>query len=411
MSLPENVRNQRRRAGLSQEELANRAGLSLSVVRKIEQGGTARVETLHQLARALDVTTSTLFETSSPEPVHPAEGDSIRLMELRAALMPAVGLNGFLPVAPSGPVDLADLRTRIANSHVLYHGDRYEAVAKALPPILRDAESAVAGADDERATQDATVVRASALLLAGKYLTQVRRYDLAYHAMSRGIADAREADDGAVAATGVVGLAWLLLRQDRFDEAEELAASTASQVEPRMSSATPGQLAVWGELCQRIAAAAIRNNRADVAQEARRMTATAASALNTEHIDFSTHWTTFGPVTAEAKAIEDLSLVGDAHGVLRRADDGPVGPKALKRVGRPSTNNWFRHRLDVARAHTLLGSHQDAMSELSAIKAEAPEWLRHQKMARYIVIDILGHRKRTLTTEMRDMALHLGVTG
>jgi hypothetical protein len=255
------------------------------------------------------------------------------------------------------------------------------------------------------------ITRAGAFLLAGKYLTQVRRYDMAYHALSRAILDAREAGQVQLAATGIVGMGWLLLRQDRFDEAEQLAATTAQEVEPRMSTATPGQLAVWGELHQRVASAAIRNNRPDVAKEARRMAAQAASGLDAEHTDFREHWSSFGPVTAETKRIEDLSLIGDARGVLNRADDGPVGTKGLKKLGRPSRNNWARHRLDVARAHVLLGSHQDAMDELTGVKAEASKWLTHQSMARHVMRDILGHRKRTLTQDMRDMAVHLGVAG
>ncbi|MGW0774053.1 hypothetical protein ACWD01_10500 [Streptomyces sp. NPDC002835] len=234
---------------------------------------------------------------------------------------------------------------------------------------------------------------------------------MAYHALSRGIQDAREADEIQLATNGVVGMGWLLLRQDRFDEAEHLAAVTADEAEPRMSSATPGQLAVWGELLQRVASATVRNNRPDVAKEARRMAKTAASALGREHMNFTEHWGTFGPVTAEAKAIEDLSLMGDARGVLSRADDGPVGGKALKKLGRPSPNNWDRHRLDVARAHVLMGSPQDAMDELTGIKETSPEWLKHQAMARYIMGDILSHRKRTLTQDMREMASHLDIAG
>jgi hypothetical protein len=141
------------------------------------------------------------------------------------------------------------------------------------------------------------------------------------------------------------------------------------------------------------------------------MAAQAASGLDAEHTDFREHWSSFGPVTAETKRIEDLSLIGDARGVLNRADDGPVGTKGLKKLGRPSRNNWARHRLDVARAHVLLGSHQDAMDELTGVKAEASKWLTHQSMARHVMRDILGHRKRTLTQDMRDMAVHLGVAG
>ncbi|QAX95504.1 DNA binding protein [Streptomyces phage BartholomewSD] len=409
MSLQENVRNHRRREGWTQERLAEEADLSVGTVRKVEQGGTASVETIHALARALGTTTSSLFASEAPAPVHEAEGDGPKLTELRRALMPPIGLTTVV-TEPTDVRDLHSIQSDIDDSHALYHADRYDSVAKRLPGILRSSETAVALSEGE-ARQQAVVTRASAFLLAGKYLTQVRRYDMAYHALSRAILDAREAGQTQLAATGIVGMGWLLLRQDRFDEAEQLAATTAEEVEPRLSTATPGQLAVWGELNLRVASAARRNNRPDVAKAARRMAATAASALDREHVNFREHWTTFGPVTAETKVIEDLALVGDARGVLNRLTDGPVSPKAVKKLGRPSANNWSRHRLDVAKAHVILGSHQDAMDELIGIKTESPEWLRHQAMARHVMRDILGTRKRTLTQDMRDMAVHLGVAG
>ncbi|MYX26680.1 helix-turn-helix domain-containing protein [Streptomyces sp. SID8381] len=408
-SLQENVRNHRRRAGMSQEQLAEAAGLSVGVVRKVEQGQNVSVESLNALARALGAETSSLFATEVPSPIEVDSSEGPRLMELRRALMPPVGLSLTL-TEPERVVPLRTIQRDIDDQHALYRTDRYDSVAKKLPGILRAAETAVALSDGEE-RQRAVIVRSRALLLTGKYLTQVRRYDMAYHALARGIQDAREAGQVQLAANGVVGMGWLLLRQDRFDEAEQLAARTAEAVEPRLSGATAAQLAVWGELLQRVASAAMRNNRPDVAKEARRMATTAASALGREHMDFNEHWATFGPVTAETKAIEDLSLVGDARGVLNRADDGPVAGKALKKLGRPSPNNWDRHRLDVARAHVTLGSHQDAMDELTGIKESSPEWLRHQAMARRIMRDLLKHRKRTLTQDMREMAVHLDVAG
>ncbi|MFE5842060.1 helix-turn-helix transcriptional regulator [Streptomyces niveus] len=409
-SLRDNVRNHRRRLGLSQHQLATAAGVSLGAVRSIEQGGNPKVETIYHLARALGTTTSSLFATESPAPLRITAGDGPKLAELRQALMPPVGLQETLTEFERAPA-LAAIERDIDDSHSLYHADRYDSVAKRVPGILRDAEAAVTLAESDAARRKATTVRASAFLLAGKYLTQIRRYDMAYHALSLGIRDARETGQKQIAATGVVGMGWLLLRQDRFDEAEQLATTTAEEIEPRISKAAPGELALWGELLQRVASAAVRNNRPDIAKEARRMAATAASALGIEHVNFREHWTTFGPVTAEAKAIEDLSLVGDARGVLRRTDEGAVGRKALKRFGRPSANNWDRHRLDVARAHVLLGSHQDGMEELNTIRRSSPEWLKHQSMARHVMEDILRSRTRTLTQDMREMATHLGVSG
>ncbi|PJJ02536.1 DNA-binding XRE family transcriptional regulator [Streptomyces sp. 2333.5] len=405
--LADNVRKYRRTAGLSQEALAEAADLSLSTVRKVEQGGDARVETLHALARALGVSTSALFVTEAAKPVLGDEANRRYLAGLRRALMPPIGLAA--PLTDHGEAgELSVMRREMEDGHALYHADRYSSVAKKLPGLLRSTEAAVCALEGEE-RQHAVILRAQALMLAGKYLTQVRQYDMAYHALSEGIRLAREAGNTQLAATGVVGMCWLLLRQDRFDESEQLATLTASELEPRFSVATPGALAVWGELSLRVASAAVRNNRPDTAREARRMAATAASALDAEHIDYRSHWTTFGPVTAELKAVEDLSIVGDARGVLRRADDGLLSQKAVRNYGKPSANNWDRHRLDVARAHGLLGAHQDAMDVLTSIRRTSGEWIRHQAMARYVMSDILRSRKRTLTQDMRELAAHLGV--
>lgn len=108
--------------------------------------------------------------------------------------------------------------------------------------------------------------------------------------------------------------------------------------------------------------------------------------------------------------MEDLSIVGDARGVLRRADEGLLSQKAVRNFGKPTPNNWDRHRLDVAKAYVTLRDYDDAMVELTALKSSSGEWVKHQAMARYVVKDILKSRKRTLTQEMREMAAHLGVT-
>ncbi|MFD3834785.1 helix-turn-helix domain-containing protein [Streptomyces sp. NPDC058642] len=409
--LGDNLRKYRRTAGLTQEEFAEASGKSISTVRKAEQGGHVSMETLADFARALGVQTSALFASEAPRPVVGAEDEANRryLAELRRALMPPIGLAA--PLAdPGEAAEPSAVRQSVQDGHALYQADRYTSVARQLPGLLRSSEAAVAILEGED-QQHAMIARAHALLLTGKYLTQVRQYDMAYFALAEAIRLARETGSTHLAATGVVGLCWLLLRQDRFDESEALAAQTAADVEPRMSEATPSHLAVWGELWLRVAAAAVRNNRPDVAQEARRLARTAGGAMDSEHTEFPAHWSAFGPVTAEAKAVEDLSLVGDARGVLRRADGGPLSAQALRSYGTLSPNNWGRHRLDVARAHVVLGSHQDAMDELMRLRQTSGEWLTHQPMARRVMGDLLKTRKRTLTGDMRSMAAHLGIAG
>ncbi|MFE5536450.1 helix-turn-helix domain-containing protein [Streptomyces sp. NPDC056492] len=246
--LADNVRKYRRRAGMSQEELAYAAGVSPGTVRKVEQGGTVRMETLHALARALRVTTGALMASDAPEPVGRAEEPNrVNLIQLRAVLTPAVGLVDQDAEAVGEEPNLRAFSRTVGDLRVLYFSDSYRSVAAQLPDLLRDATKAVAyysGGDEH---QQALLARAEALRLAGTYLTQVRQYDIAYTALVGAITDARQAGDMLAAGSGVGGMCWLLVRQGRLDEAERIAAQSMDAVEPKITGAEPDHYAVWGD--------------------------------------------------------------------------------------------------------------------------------------------------------------------
>ncbi|MFT9788391.1 hypothetical protein ACMZ5E_19485 [Streptomyces rhizosphaericola] len=126
----------------------------------------------------------------------------------------------------------------------------------------------------------------------------------------------------------------------------------------------------------------------------------------------SRHSSVFGPVTVAVKALEDDMVVGDSRAVVCRAgEQEELSPKAWKRLGRPSTNDGNRFTLDVARAHTRTGDLSAAMDELTRAREAAPQWLSHQNGAAEPMQEILGKRKRSRRTEMREMADYLGVVG
>ncbi|MGW6597555.1 helix-turn-helix domain-containing protein [Streptomyces sp. NPDC055036] len=411
--LADNVRKYRRRAGMSQEELAHAAGVSPGTVRKAEQGGTLRMETLHTLARALRVTTAALMASDAPEPVgRTEEPNRVNLIQLRAALTPAVGLVDQDAEAVGEEPNLRTFRRTLQDARVLYFSDSYKSVAAQLPGLLRDAAQAVAYYDSGDEHRQALLARAEALRLAGTYLTQVRQYDIAYAAVRGAIMDARQAGDMLAAGSGVGCMCWLLVRQGRLDEAEQVAARSMDAVEPKITGAEPDHYAVWGGLAMEAAAAAARNNRPDEAKAYRQAARVAATAVGTAHRNVSRHWSVFGPVTVAVKALEDSLVIGDARAVVRKAgEQEELSPKAWKRLGRPSTNDGNRFTLDVARAHTRTGDLSAAMDELTRAREAAPQWLRHQNGAAETMQEILGKRKRTLTTEMREMADYLGVVG
>ncbi|MEW2120311.1 helix-turn-helix domain-containing protein [Streptomyces sp. NPDC005474] len=413
-ALGDNVRKHRRQAGLSQLELAGAADLSPSTVAKVEQGGSCSMETLHTIARALDVKTSQLLAEDPPERERCNRPERLNLRDLRIALTPPIALS-----APTGsrelPRDEPDmyrLRREARDAALLYPAGRYESLAATLPGLVRAADAAVAYFTDGEERRQALLARAEVLGLVGRYLNQVRQFDMAHTVVRGAIADAQEADDVVAVAARVRGLCFVLLRTGRFDEAEAMAVEAMDLVEPRITGADPDRYAVWGGVAMEAAAAAIRNNRPQEAGEYRRAASVAATAIGHQHQYGLPGSDCFGPVTAAMKSLEDPMIVGDAQAVVRRAEEEEaLTSRAWKRLGTPGKNDRNRFALDVARAHVRTGDSARAEEELVRLCRVAPNWLDQQNMAAYTWEEVAAKRKRTLTPEMREVGRHLGVIG
>src|SRR5207244_532145 len=81
--------------GLKQEELAERAGVSADIIRKLEQGArtSARLKTLTALAGALGVRAGELIDPRSGADGHQGDGVT-ELARTDIALMPARSIGG-----------------------------------------------------------------------------------------------------------------------------------------------------------------------------------------------------------------------------------------------------------------------------------------------------------------------------
>lgn len=127
------LRDVRKRRGLTQRELAAAAGVSVSLIKKLEQGEQdTRVETARKLAAALRVETTVLVSRPAaeagpaPEPWRPLQ---------RAVETPAPP-----PVADDGPT-LDGITAALPALRRAYFANELGAVGDVLPPLLRDAEA------------------------------------------------------------------------------------------------------------------------------------------------------------------------------------------------------------------------------------------------------------------------------
>ncbi|WP_405746155.1 hypothetical protein OG422_25890 [Streptomyces sp. NBC_01525] len=195
---------------------------------------------------------------------------------------------------------------------------------------------------------------------------------------------------------------WLLLRQGKLREARELATQWADDMEPRLSRATPDELSAWGWLLLRLSAAAVRDNRAEEAEDALGLAHSAAAALGREFAPGGDFLRAFGPVTVVLKRTENAMVVDRPDVVLKLAAKVPAAGF------RPASNNRNRHLLDVANAYARTRQYGQAVDTLVSIRDAAPEWLPNQRYARDILGRIMAGR-RTLAGEMRSLADTVGL--
>ncbi|MET8827342.1 helix-turn-helix transcriptional regulator [Streptomyces sp. NPDC004610] len=402
----DHFRELRRRRGFTQERLAERAGVSLGVVKKLERGGTARLPTYHALARALGVRTSALFDPAGPHASTRGDDDNIDLMPLRQALAPAVSCTGRLPVRADrfGEPDLPNLQATAREVGVAYHQDRYDEVADLLPGLVHAAHDAVRHFDNGPEQTTALGVRSDVLQMAGRYLTQVRAYDLAHTALRDAIADAMKINDMGAVAAAVYQQGWLLMRQGRLDEAEQVSVVTADAIEPRISRATRQGLGAWGKLLVHASAAAARNNRPREAREILRLGRTAGAALGGGQVLAVSSWGTFDWRTVAFQGIENQLVAQRPDRVIALSERMPAPTDTKGRLFQR------RHLLDVAQANVMLHRPDDATDILWSLMDETPEWLRHQRMAADTFHDALGaSKRRRLTAKQRDLTTFFGV--
>jgi transcriptional regulator with XRE-family HTH domain len=374
-SLPgERLKAVRVSRGLTQEALAEKAGLGVGVIKKIERGGTGRLETYHALARALNVRTSELLESEGPHQTRRHDDDKIDLLAFRQVIAPPIGAAGRMSTVSSvePEPDLLGLADKAGTVALAYHADDYRQVAELLPPLVSSAHVAVEHFDSGSDHIQALRVRSDILQMAGRYLTQVRAYDLAHTALRDATTDALQAGALDAVAGAVYQQGWLLIRQGRMDEAEAVSIATAEAVEPRISRASRKELGAWGKLLVHASAAASRNNRVREAREMLTLGRTAGAALAGSTAVAPSSWGRFDWRTVVFQHIENQLVADRPERVLRLAE---------RVQGAGDTTFMRRHLLDVAAAHAMLRRRDEATAVLERLRAETPAWLRHQQMA------------------------------
>ncbi|WP_211126723.1 helix-turn-helix domain-containing protein [Streptomyces yatensis] len=393
------LRRLRRLASLTQEELAERSGVSVDVIRQLEQGRkhSARLPTLHALANGLGVELTTLLG-DPPAVSSTGENDGPRFVAVRRAIMPP--LWGPEPEPPGPGFSLDRLREQIADGWTQYHSAEFDTVMKALPDVISDARTATASANDDRRAGFAAL--AKALQLAGHVAVRMGKTDLALIGLERAIEAAGQSSDPLLPPMIVNSTAWTYQRQGRLEDALSIALRTADDLANAGRTDTADGLKVWGALTMSAATSAARSGdyeRAAAMMETAEKEAARVSKLPDGGDNRMV--SVFSPSSVRIERVRLAVQYGHPKDALALAKG-----MRLSKDTPPSWRTWLL--LDVARAHTDIGDAAGAVKTLESLRRVAPTWMQHHTLAVAIVRDLWALPNHP--PGLRPLAEFLGVS-
>jgi transcriptional regulator with XRE-family HTH domain len=360
----------RGRRGITQQDLAGLSGISLSLLRKIEQNTRpATAEVKEVLARSLGMDQDELFigTAGTPSKVHDAIPNLRRIIS-------------SLDHPADGPIRPLALLTDATHTLVGYRlGSHYARLSDELPDVLSELARAVqthGGADRERASE---------LLVQGLRAADGIAYKFGYLDLSAWIIELmRRASDQLQ--NDLVGAATAYVHTETFfaigdlESASRVLDHAANQVAPGRSTAS---MATYGSLHMRAAVVAARGRNADQAishlAEARR-----AAAHVREGVYLGT---AFGSSSVRVHEVAVAVELGDGAGALRAAKDWapPAGLPAERRS---------HFLIDLASAELWSGSRDRCLAALQSARQIAPQHVREHPRVRETVQALLRLSRR-----------------
>lgn len=341
----------RRRGGMTQQLLADRAGLSQGFISQVESGSKSieRRSTLAAIAEVLQVSVGEL--TGSADPTDPAREKAVLAVPaIREALV--LREAGEREQAEE-PVTAGAVRTvMLAEARC-----DYVTAMSALPKLLRRCDGAAL----------VDLARITMSLLKGHGYP-----DLARDAARLGVAAARRLEDPAL-----IGVSEFTRANSLPVETSALAARVASVAADELQShvAEPRTRQAYGML-QLTAALREATAQQASAARARLQDATAEAASLGEPDGFGISMLVFGPTNAGVWQMTVATELGDPDEVLRVA--ATLTPERLPLPQRRANYHALRGRALA----TVGGRDEDAT--LAFLKAEeiTPQWVRLQSHVR-----------------------------
>ncbi|WP_198036895.1 helix-turn-helix transcriptional regulator [Nocardia sp. BMG51109] len=392
--LAREIKRFRNQAGMSQRVLASKIGYSRQYVTMTEweDANLPSYELVAAIDSALSaegalISLRAQAKISQPSTAlavtrtsTPADDSSIRqrspaIMELCAVLTDY----GFNPdrfgSSQSGQIPSVECLERdLEVTFVAYQQSRFAAAAGRVAMLLADIQLVLRQCKESERDRLYRVL-ALAYQAAASVLIKAGEVDLAWIASERGLSASDSASNSAIRGSLIRSVAFSLLSTGRFESAMNLVESGTELLKTEISG-NDSALSVYGTLLLVGSMAAAR-----FGDEARTVgyLDEANDAAHRLTRDANHLWTAFGLTNVAIHRANTAAELGDIKTVLGSTVDLSSVP-VERRV---------RYLLDVARAHSLAGNRDDALSTMLAAERMAPEQVHQHYLSRKVVATLV----------------------
>jgi hypothetical protein len=255
----------------------------------------------------------------------------------------------------------------------------------------------------------AAVVRAWDLFFAARFDDMKRalpislaQEDLAALALIRADALAAESGDELTRAAIKGSQSWLLVKNGMFDDAVSYADRAATDIEPRLSTATPSHVSIWGELLCYAAFAASRTGDHGQARRCLRLCESAESQLVDDYVSRPEPSNMFGRTSAASFGVVNEIAAEQPREALKLAA-GRQRSTGIPPVLRS------RRLINIAHAQVENWDNAGAAKTLYRACSMAPEFIGHITLAHALTSELLTRRHTRHLSGLVGVAKHIGV--
>lgn len=403
------VRRLRRDRGLSQPQLAQRVGYTRQYISLAERAhrNLPSAELIRALDAALGADGALIGlrgEAKSEQRTRRAKLADAPISKPTTHGSPVDDLCDLLmdyscqpDTVPDAPLSLADLRRDLERCFDAYQQSRFSVAANRVCTLLSD--TAVASREVPAAErQGVEVVRALAYQAAAAVLTKTRDLDLAWIAAERGLAAAQLAGDPVVRGSLMRSAAFAMLSCGRLEAAMRQIESAAHDMKPTLNGGDRA-LSVYGMLFLAGSMAAARFGDSDRTADYLREADDTARRLGRDGNEL---WTAFGPTNVAIHRVNTATELDDFQTVLNAQPLGNASVPLERRT---------RYLIDIARAQSLTGRRDEALSTLFAAERDAPEHVRQHHVARTVVAGLVKSTRGKPGVGLDRLAQRLDVAG